>query len=197
MKTIAPYARVRRRLLVAAAALLVAGIAACEDPFKQDADSPTLDGTFEIWALNGTPPQFPSVILVPQRLVVRPDVAGSFDLGFDIDPDGRLVVLPVTRVVDALAGPRSVGLIRTDSIYNLITAAPRTGWIYDSVLTVNEGQVFLVKVQTQFCTGSFNTNIYAKYHVDSVIVAERRIKISGRVNPNCGFRSFLSGVPTF
>ena len=62
---------------------------------------------------------------------------------------------------------------------------------------MNEGQSFLVKVNTLYCQYDLQQVVYAKFLVDSVIPAERRMKISARINPNCGFRSFLSGVPEF
>jgi hypothetical protein len=192
-----PVTLLRRTLVLATAAAVVA-LVACDDPFAPRADTPNLDATVEVWALTGAPASYPTVHLVPQRLTVRPDAAASFDLGFDIDPDGRLLVVPVSKVVtNTTLGDRRVGIIRTSEIYNTITEAPRDGWIFDSTLSVNVGQVFIVRVQTQFCAGQFQPEVYAKYHVDSVIVAERRIRLSGRVNPNCGFRSFLSGIPTF
>jgi hypothetical protein len=186
-----------RHLLFAAVAAVSVSAVACDDPFAPIADSPNLDASIEVWALTGSPANYPTVHLVAQRLTVRPDAAASFDVGFDIDPDGRLIVLPVSKIVTATLGDRRVGIIRTDSIYNLITEAPRSGWIFDSTLTVNVGQVFLLRVQTQFCQNRSSPEVYAKYMVDSVIPAERRIRLSGRVNPNCGFRSFSSGIPKF
>lgn len=186
-----------RRTFVLAATALVVGLVACDDPFAPKADTPTLDASIEVWALTGSPANFPTVMLVPQRISVRPDAAASFDLGFDIDPDGRLLVLPVSKVASSPSGDRRIGIIRSAEVYNTITEAPRTGWIFDSTLAVNVGQVFIVRVQTQFCQGQLQSEVYAKFMVDSVIVPERRIRLSGRVNPNCGFRSFLSGIPTF
>jgi hypothetical protein len=179
-------------------ALALAGVVGCgPDPFAPVARDPNLDVAIEIWALTGAPTNFPTVHLVPQRFSARPDAAGSFDLGFDIDADGRLVVLPVSMIVAALQGNRRIGMMRSNETYNVITEAPRTGWVYDSSLTVNVGQVFLVRVQTQYCQLEQSPEVYAKYIVDSIFPDERRIRLSGRVNPNCGFRSFLSGVPTF
>jgi hypothetical protein len=180
-------------LLVAVAGLLGCG----PDPFAPVARDPTLNASVEIWALTGAPTNFPTVYLVPQRLAVRPDAGASFDLGFDIDADGRLLVLPVSRVVTPLGTSRRVGIIRSNETWNLITEAPRTGWVFDSVLAVNVGQTFIVRVQTQFCLLEFSNEVYAKFLVDSILPAERRIRLTGVVNPNCGFRSFLSGVPTF
>jgi hypothetical protein len=193
-----PLVTLLRRTLVLATAAAVIVLVACDDPFAPSADTPTLDASIEVWALTGSPSNYPTVMLVPQRISVRPDAAASFDLGFDIDSVGRLLVLPVSNVVTNVTfGDRRVGIIRTSDIYNTITEAPRDGWIFDSTLAVNVGQVFIVRVQTQFCEGRIQNEIYAKYQVDSVLPAERRIRLSGRVNPNCGFRSFLSGIPKF
>lgn len=186
------------RATALAFALGVAGVFGCgPDPFAPVAREPNLDATVEVWALTGAPTNFPTVYLVPQRLSVRPDAAGSFDLGFDIDADGRLVVLPVSSIVASLQGDRRIGMVRSDELYNLVTEAPRSGWVYDSTLTLNVGQVFIVRVQTQYCQLEQSPEVYAKYIVDSILPDERRIRLSGRVNPNCGFRSFLSGIPTF
>jgi hypothetical protein len=138
-----------------------------------------------------------SALLVPQATAVRLDAAGSFDLAFDIDPDGRVRVLPVGTVVSPIAGTRTIEFQRATTTYNTIVEAPKNGWQADSVLTVNEGQAFLVRVNTLYCQYDLQQVVYAKFIVDSVIPAERRMKISSRINPNCGFRSFLSGVPEF
>jgi hypothetical protein len=186
-----------RRAFLAAALALAAAAVACDDPFAPRAESANFNTSIEVWALTGSPTAFPTVLLVPQALVVRPDAAGSFDIGFDIDPDGRLLVVPMSKIVAPLGGGRSIGVIRTADIFNTILEAPRSGWIFDSTLSVNVGQTFLVRVTTQFCQGQLRSEVYAKYYVDSVITAERRIKLSGRVNPNCGFRSFQTGIPTY
>lgn len=188
--------RLRPRLLAVLLGAL-AGTTACDDPFKLTASTPNIDQSFELWAMTGSPASFPAGILVPQATAVRLDAAGSFDLAFDIDGDGRLRVYPVGTVVSPIAGTRDVEFQRGVGAYNAIVEAPRAGWTKDSVLTVNEGQAFLVKVTTLFCQNSFQQQVYAKFIVDSVIPADRRIKLSGRVNPNCGFRSLLSGIPEF
>lgn len=188
--------RLRRGLLALVLGALL-GTAACEDPFKITANSPNIDESFELWALSGSPAAYPAGILVPQASVVRLDAAGSFDLAFDIDAEGRLLVYPVGTIVSPIAGTREVQFQRGVGAFNAIVEAPRTGWTSDSVLTVNEGQSFLVKVTTLFCQYEFQQQVYAKFYVDSVIPADRRIRLSARVNPNCGFRSLLSGIPEF
>lgn len=180
-------------------ALLVAPVvaAACEDPFDDGARLPNIDVVIESWALTGSPPSFPTALLVPQYTVIRADAAGSFDIAFDINAEGRLVVLPVSRVVSPVTGSRSIGLLRSFDNYSTIIEAPRTGWVYDSALVVNPGDAFLVRVQTLYCQFELRQDVYAKFYVDSVIPDERRVKLFSRINPNCGFRSFLDGIPEY
>lgn len=186
-----------RRVLLAGVLALVGSAVACDDPFAPRADALNFATGVEVWALTGAPTSYPTVILVPQALTVRPDAGGSFDIGFDIDPDGRLLVVPMSKIAVPLSGARSIGIIRTGDVFNTILEAPRSGWVFDSTLSVNVGQTFLVRVTTLFCNGEFRNEVYAKYHVDSVIPAERRIRLTGFVNPNCGFRSFATGIPKY
>lgn len=186
------------RAATLAGLLFIAGALGCgPDPFAPQATLENGNVAIEVWALTGAPTNFPTVHLVPQRLTVRPDAAGSFDLGFDIDPNGRVLILPVNRIVTPLGGNRSIGILKSDLPYADITAAPRDGYAFDSIVSVAVGEPFVVRVQTLFCSTELRDHVFAKYIVDSIFPAERRIRISGRVNPNCGFRSFGEGVPTF
>lgn len=190
--------RPRARAAAFLLALATATMLGCgDDPFAPKADTEVVNAAIEVWALTGAPTNFPTVIFVPQRFAARPDAGASFDLGFDIDANGDVQVLPVSRVMTALTAPRRVGFAQPSPSYAAITEAPRGGWVYDSILTVGVGEPFVVRVQTQYCNLQIQTEVYAKYVVDSVFPAERRIRLSGRVNPNCGFRSFGDGVPTF
>ncbi len=191
-KSLAP--RSRRAL---AALALAFGAAACEDPFQLQASNPNADAFFEIWAMSGAPAAFPSGLLVAQTTVVRLDAEGSFDLAFDIDADGRLMVWPVTSVVSPIAGSRAIAFQRATGVYNALLEAPKSGWTNDTLLVVNVGEAFFAKVTTQYCQYDLRQDIYAKFLVDSIIPAERRIRLSARVNPNCGFRSLELGVPEF
>lgn len=182
-------------LFAALAFILVAG--ACSDPFKLTARSSNIDTTLETWAITGTAPTLPSVLIVPGYTVTRPDAAGSFDIAFDIDANGKLVVLPVGSVVHALAGTRNIAFLRPAQSYESILEAPTKGWTNDSLLVLSVGDVFLTRIATLFCQFEIRQQIYAKFRVDSIIVPERRAKISALIDPNCGFRSFQTGIPAF
>jgi hypothetical protein len=188
----------RRRRSVLATLVLSVALAACgPDPFAPRATSSNIDTTVEVWALTGSPINYPTALLVPQRFAVRPDPSATFDLGFDIDADGKLQVLPVSKVVTPLGGSRNIGFFKPTIGYDLVTEAPRSGWTFDETQTYEVGDVFVVAVTTQYCAFDVSNEVYAKYRVDSIFPAERRIRLSGRVNPNCGFRSFADGIPEF
>lgn len=185
------------RLHSIALAATFALAAGCDDPFDVGAQRQTVDVSFEVWALTGAPPSFPAAFEVPQMQALPLSVAGSFDIAFDIDEDGRLLVLPVSKVVHPVTGDRRIGFIKVSEPYNTVIEAPLTGWAYDTTIVVNPGGTFLARVQTQFCQFDIRQDVYAKFFVDSIIPAERRAKLIARVDPNCGYRSLLPGVPTF
>jgi hypothetical protein len=190
------YRALRRAGLVVAVS--AAALVACgPDPFAPQPDGPNLDTNFQIWAITGSPVPYPTAFAVPQRATVRLEPSGTFDIAFDITPSGDLQVLPVGRVISSLTGSRPIGIIVSSTPYSQIESAPRTGWAVDSIVNLQEGSVFVLQVTTQFCAGQTRQTIYGKFRVDSILPAERRARLSGRVNPNCGFRSFADGTPEF
>lgn len=191
-----PVRHLRFRLLAAVLGGTL-GVAACDDPFDFGARFENATVAIEAWGLSGTPAEYPAALLVAQQTAVRPDAGGNFDLAFEVTDEGRVVVMPMNRVVSPVTGPRNIGLLRGEGTYSDILEAPRTGWDYDTVLTLNPGQTFLVRVQTLYCQFDVRQDVYAKFFIDSVIPAERRFRMSGVVNPNCGFRSFAPGIPRF
>src|SRR5690606_4514307 len=133
---------------------------ACEARFQDGAQLSTRDVPIEIWAITGSPASFPAGLLVaPPHGVLPLNVQGDFDLAFDIDQDGRLVVLPVNKVVTALSGDLTIGLLRAWQPYSVIPDAPLTGWLFGTTLVVNPGSAFLVKVQTLYCALDFRQDI--------------------------------------
>lgn len=197
MHTLSFAPRVARRAAVLAVVASAALIGCGPDPFAPQPDGPTVDTNFQIWAMTGAPVPYPTGLAVPQRATVRLDPAGSFDLAFDITPSGLLQVLPVGKVVSPLTGARPIGIIVSPDLYENVTSAPRSGWALDSIVELNIGQTFIVQVTTQFCQFEARQTIYGKFRVDSILPLERRARLSGRVNPNCGFRSFADGTPEF
>lgn len=193
-----PAARRRRALIpLLVAALFGGGLTACDDPFQLQAQYPNIDRSFELWAVTGTSATYPSAVIVTTASASQLDAAGSFDFAIDIDADGRLVILPVSKLVQPLIGSRVVAMQRSSTPYTQLLEAPRTGWLPDTTLLVNPGGVFMVKINSLACQYSQSADIYAKFIVDSIDPVGRRAILSARVNPNCGFRSFVAGLPEY
>jgi hypothetical protein len=191
---------IRRVSVLAAlgAALGVGSLSACgPDPFAVEASSPVVLTAFNVWAITGTPAPYPTAYSVQNNVTLRLEPTGAFDVAFDITPGGNLLVLPIKAVVSPLAGARSILVQVSARPYFEVTEAPRTGWNADSTIEITEGQTFLLAVASPLCAQSGRPNVYAKMVADSIILAERRIVLRGRVNPNCGFRSLAEGIPEF
>jgi hypothetical protein len=194
----------RPRALLAALALTLAVAGACEDPFKLEARFATQNMVFSVWSLNSSPDEYPTVLDIAVSFVngssaqlERPDAGGGFDIAFDVGDDGRLRVIPVRLAVTPLSGTHAVNFIETDALLDQIASAPAGGWDADSTIVLDEGDVFLVRVFAPTCQLQLRQHLYVKFVVDSIILAERRAKLRGKLNPNCGFRSFLEGIPEF
>jgi hypothetical protein len=187
----------RRRLLVPLA-LVVAAVAGCgPDPFAPIANNAVVPTAFNLWAVTGSPAPFPTAFVVASNAPVRLEPSGAFDFAVDITPAGKLQVLPMSKVITPIGGARALALQVAADSYPAVTEAPRTGWAQDTILELDVGQTFLVRVVSQLCQFQGQPVVHAKFRVDSINIAERRAFFIGRINPNCGFRSFADGIPEF
>ena len=191
------------RLPVAGAALsVVIAAAACNDPLTNTAAFQVASASLVVTALSGSGPNTPSALLLrgngagAQLQVVPPEVAnGDFDLAVDIDASGQPVLYPA-RLVTPLA-QRRAALRRTGESYESLTRAPRGTYTADSAFVVRVGEVLGVQVPaaTAECPYSGSPYYYSKIVVDSVNAAARLVYVRATTDPNCGFRSFETGVP--
>ena len=181
--------------IVASAAILTA----CDDPDLLRASLPTVEDTYTVFALTGTPAAYPSGINTYVRAAVRVDGFGNFDVAFDIDNQGRAILYPVQKIVSSLSGSRRVGLRKVPGTFESVTEAP-SGTYADSVIVASEGEVVVVQSirngSGDACQFDISPYIYTKLLVDSISAGARTIKVQAVLDPNCGFRSFESGVPS-
>ena len=184
---------------IAGAAVVALAVAACDssDPFA--ATLPTVADSYTIFALSGTPPAYPSGLNTVARAATRVDGNANFDVAFDINADGNVVLYPVKLVVSSLAGDRPVGLKKLDASFDSVTSAPTGTYQTDSAIVAGRGQVIVVEANRggpgDICSFNISFNIYSKILIDSVDVASRTISIKTVMDPNCGFRSFAAGIP--
>jgi hypothetical protein len=187
-------------LVLLAAMSAVVGLNACGDPTNVQANIPTSIDTLSVFALSGTPPTYPSAISILARQAVRVDGFASFDVAFDINTSGNAVIYPVKLVVASPGGSRPVGLLKVPGIFDQVLEAPKSGFEADSGLVMAPGEVVVVQsphnTSGDLCQFALNPNLYAKMAVDSVNLTTRTLYLKMGFDPNCGFRSFATGIPT-
>ena len=181
--------------IVASAAILTA----CDDPDLLRASLPTVEDEYTVFALTGTPAAYPSGINTYVRAALRVDGSANFDVAFDIDDQGRALLYPVQKIVSSLSGTRRVGLRKVAGTFESVTEAP-SGTYADSVIVATKGDVVVVQSvrngSGDACQFDISPYIYTKMLVDSIATDIRTIKVRTVLDPNCGFRSFESGVPS-
>jgi hypothetical protein len=189
----------KARLAFLATICLLVVLNACGDPTSLRANLPTSVDTLSVYALSGTPPSYPSGISILGRQAVRVDGFGVFDVALDIDAAGNVVVYPIKLVVGA-GGTRPVGLQKIPVPFETVPEAPETGYDNDSPVVLAPGETVVIQSAhngpQDICQFALSPFLYAKVGVDSVSLATRTVYIRMGVDPNCGFRSFASGVPT-
>lgn len=189
----------KARLALLAAMFVAVVLNACGDPTNIKASLPTSVDTLSVFALTGTPPAYPSGVAIVARRPVRVDGFANFDVAFDINPSGNAVIYPVRLVVPSPSGSRPVALQKVAGAFDSVTEAPRTGFA-DSALVMLPGDVVVVQTahnsSGDICQFALSPNLFAKFVVDSINQASRTIYLKMGFDPNCGFRSFATGIPT-
>ncbi len=127
----------------AAAAAAIVGLAlatGCKDTNILQADLPVVTDTLVAYALSGTSASLPSGLSLTIRSTVRVDGTGSFDVGFDFDSAGRVVVSPVRVLVNQLSGAPQVGIQTLFTTpYDSIKSAPGGYYRPDTAIVVLGG----------------------------------------------------------
>jgi hypothetical protein len=133
------------------------------------------------------------------RTTVRIAGDANFDFGFDINPDSSIAIIPVRQLVNLVGGSRSVGFLQTTVPFDSITRAPNGTYRPDTTFSVRPGQAFVVltnrSAATDICYYFATPRVYGKTVIDSINLTTRAIYLRQVVDPNCGFRSFVTGLP--
>ncbi|HVF39059.1 MAG TPA: hypothetical protein VM939_04095 [Gemmatimonadaceae bacterium] len=187
--------RKRAFAVLASASLL----AACGEVENLRATLPTATDSFSIFALSGTPATYPSGINTYVRQAVRVDGNANFDVAFDINAQGNVVVYPVQRIVSTVSADRRVGLRKMTGASSEVITAP-TGIYDDTAVVVGKGEVVVVEARRNgvgdACQFDISPFIFTKLIIADIILPARTIIVQTVLNPNCGFRSFEEGIPS-
>lgn len=169
---------------------------ACSDPLAAKATLAVQTDTLVAFAMSGTPPDFPAALNTVFRTVVRIDSDHNYDIAFDLDANGNVRLIPVVLMGGATTATRRVGVQKSVQPYAALTKAPNSGYKYDSVVVVAPGETAAIELtSSQQCVFTFSPLLYTKILIDSVNTTTREIFFQSTHDPNCGFRSFLPGVP--
>jgi hypothetical protein len=110
-------ASLRRIAAPLALGLAAAGVA-CGDIAGPQAVLSTISDTASVYALNGAPVGAPTALYIFAGSMVRADANFRFDIAFDIDASGKIVLMPVRTVASPLTAAHQVGLQTVGTSYN-------------------------------------------------------------------------------
>ena len=190
--------RLSRVAVVVFAVLAVA----CGDPTRAKATYANSLASYTLFALTGTPAVAPNALNFFGGST-RATASFTFDIALDIDATGKVVVYPVRALAGALAGTlKRVGLQTVSGAFDAVREVPATGYDTVSVRTITPGTVLAVELRDQsYCYSAISLVssqlLYAKFVVDSVNQASRKLFTRVVVDPNCGYRMVVpDSVPT-
>jgi hypothetical protein len=189
--------RPKTSLLALVAATLAVVAAACGTLTGVPASLPTITDSGTVYAINGAPPGAPSSLYVYAGTLLSADANFTFDIAFDINAAGNVVVLPQRAVASGLATTHTVSLQTANGTFESVTSAPRGGYRADTAVVTSVNQLILVQSQdANACSTSLTgTTLYAKVIVTAINIQTRQLTIHYTTDPNCGFYSFASGLP--
>ncbi|MDB4883694.1 MAG: hypothetical protein JWL95_2460 [Gemmatimonadetes bacterium] len=181
---------------------LAVAIVACGDPTLPKATTPNVYLTYSLYSLIGAPAAVSNAVSFFSG-PTRADASFLFDVAFNVDAAGKVVVYPVRALAGTLAGTTGtrVGILPVTGSFEALREAPASGYDTISVKTISPGTVVAVQLldqatgQCYYSLGGQTT--YAKFVVDSVDTS-RRLFLRTVVDMNCGYRSLVpDSIPTF
>ncbi|HEV7991637.1 MAG TPA: hypothetical protein VGP25_07410 [Gemmatimonadaceae bacterium] len=189
------------RFLRVAAVTLAAAIVACGDTTRPKATSANIQINYSLYPLTGSPAAVSNAVSFFGG-PTRADATFNFDVAFDVDATGKVVMYPVRSIAGTLAGGLGTraGLQPVTGSFESLREAPEAGYDTITVKTITPGQVVaveLIDLVTGQCIYSLGgQRTYAKFVVDSVDSA-RRLYLRSVVDLNCGYRSLVPDeIPT-
>jgi hypothetical protein len=191
----------RRSFLYSSALILplATSLAGCGDPLRITASEPVLNTTLQVYPFSRVPPTYPAGINTVFALPVSVTASGNFDVAFDVDAEGNIILLTPRAMITPLAGVHRVGFLHAGASFEGVLAAPAGPYAYDSLLTIVPGEVVVIESHRgspgDICSFALAPNIYSKLRISFVNAETSAMTVDFTVDPNCGFRSFEPGIP--
>ncbi|HEX3867812.1 MAG TPA: hypothetical protein VHV78_13715 [Gemmatimonadaceae bacterium] len=191
------FGRNSKLIVLAAAVVTIAGVG-CGTFTGVPASLPTISDSGIVYAINGAPPGAPTALYVFGGSLLAADATFTFDVAFDIDSTGAVVVIPQSAVASGLAPTHTVALQLVPGLFDNIASAPKSGYRADTATVLPITRTMAIQSQdTNACgTSITGSTVYGKVTVVAVDPIARTINVRFTTDPNCGFFSFASGIPT-
>jgi len=196
VRSLATNRTARRGMMVLAAGAVATAAVACKSLTGVPAGLSTVADSGTVYAINGAPSGAPTAVHMYTGSRTAADASFFFDVAFDIDASGHIVLLPQRTVASGLTTTHGVGLQKSVQNYADVHSAIKSGYRADTAMIVSTNQTILVQVQDPACAVSISgTSIYGKLVILSVDIAARTLQVQYAADPNCGFLSFDPGIP--
>jgi hypothetical protein len=185
-----------RRLLVVG--VVPACVLACKGLTSVAASYDNVTAVLTVYPINGSAPGAPTAIGLFAGAPTHADQAFAYDLAFDLDTSGNVVLIPPRQLATLLSSPYSVGLQVVPGSFVALDHAPKSGYTVDSLLVVPLHTVVAIEShdfgRCQFAIKG--QSYFSKLVVDSINPTTKRISATVTVDRSCGFYSFANGKPT-
>lgn len=184
------------RLFSAFCALMAAAaLPGCGDPLSLlPARIENREDTVTVFAATNTPLNLPSGYNIPARQRVRLDQVSSFDFVYDVDRDGRTVLLPLGAVVNTGTTGGLPGFLATSTPFEQISLAEQVGYITKDTVVADLGKVYYVRA-TLDGSCALGVPYYAKMEILAIDAPTRSMRFRIVTNVNCGYRGLELGLP--
>lgn len=180
-----------RSLSLVLAVVAVAAVA-CSDTNSPVANVANAERTDSLWALVGTPVSTPSGYSVDGSRRVRTDLSIDFDFSYNVEADGRHVLLPRAALGIDTANAAKPGFRQMTETFEAITLAPSSGYTTDDPVAIAVGERYAVRGRI---TCTLGVPKYAKMEIVQFDDVARTVTFRILTNDNCGFRSLEPGIP--
>lgn len=183
----------RLRLLSALTAAIA--IAACNNdsllPLPTDTNR---QDTIVLGALRSSSIETPSAYSVINRAAVRTDApfGASFDFLYDIDPVKGPAFYPAEVAGVVPKASTNPGLKRMSVPFDSIKIADLNGYVNDSIVPIDSGDVFLVRSGVACGSG---LSLYGKIEVTKIDTAAHAVTFLAVMDITCGYRGLELGYP--
>lgn len=194
------FSRHRPLARCAAALGLALVLGACKDLTSIDASFQNVTAIDTVYALNGSPPNAPNSLKFYDGVVLRADQGFGFDVAFDIDQNGSVLIIPARSIATSFTSPYSVALLKAPGPFETVLEAPEDGYRADTAMVVTVGETVVAESRDSGMSGVCSFSLKGQSYFSKIVITEidvpkRRIVFTLTVNRNCGFRSFAPGIP--